>query len=127
MANVMRLGLFHPHIEKLRLNYRTKLDAMLSAADEHLSKISGVGWLKPSGGLYLWVMLPDEIAAGPTGQLFDAAIKEGVLYVPGEYCYPNEGEPKRNNCLRLSFGVQTCQGIQKGVEALSRAIKNVLP
>ena len=55
--------------------------------------------------------------------LFAAAGREGVLYVPGEYCYPAAGEPVPRNSLRLSFGVQSCAKIQEGVEKLARAIE----
>jgi 2-aminoadipate transaminase len=60
--------------------------------------------------------------AGMHGPLFDNAGREGVLYVPGEYCYPAAGEPVRRNSLRLSFGVQSCAKIREGVEKLARAV-----
>jgi len=55
--------------------------------------------------------------------LFDRAVAEGVLYVPGNYCYPAEGCPRPDNRLRLSFGCQSCDGLRRGVEALARAIR----
>jgi 2-aminoadipate transaminase len=58
-------------------------------------------------------------------RLFEMAIREGVLYVPGEYCYPMHGEPLCRNMIRLSFGVQSCEKIREGVEMLARAIAAV--
>ena len=81
--------------------------------------------IRPSGGLYVWVQLPDGVPAGPDGLLFDTAIREGVLYVPGQYCYPAMGEPVRRNTIRLSFGVQTPDKIRQGVAALARALRQV--
>ena len=107
MAHVMEQGLLEPHLSRIRDGYRTKLRAMLSALDEHFAGIDGVKWLRPNGGLYVWMQLPEEIPASPNGPLFETAIQEGVLYVPGAYCYPTSGEPVRHNTLRLSFGVQT--------------------
>ncbi len=98
---------------------------MLTAADDHLSCIDGVRWIRPQGGLYVWVQLPEQISAGPETPLFDAALREGVLYVPGQFCYPSEGERVRKNTLRLSFGVQTPEKIDQGIAALARAIKEV--
>jgi 2-aminoadipate transaminase len=69
--------------------------------------------------------LPEAIDTGVSGPLFDRAIAEGVLYIPGEYCYPREGATPRNNMLRLSFGVPQCDAIRRGVEALGRAIRQV--
>jgi 2-aminoadipate transaminase len=60
--------------------------------------------------------------AGPSGTLMHHALEEGVLYVPGEYCYPGEGEPSRADQIRLSFGVQSAENIRRGIAALARAI-----
>jgi DNA-binding transcriptional MocR family regulator len=48
-----------------------------------------------------------------------------VLYVPGEFCYPREGEPVPKNMLRLSFAFPSCESIRQGIEALGRAIRRV--
>ncbi len=123
MAAVMQRGLFDEHVEKLRASYHRKLDAMLRAADEFLAPLDGVRWLRPTGGLYVWATLPPHIDTGPDGELFDRSIVEGMLYVPGQYCYPGEGQPVARNTMRLSFGVQTCEGIRAGMAALARAIR----
>lgn len=126
MAGVMQLGLYEPHLERVRAGYRRKLQAMLAAVDQELAPIGGVRWIMPTGGLYVWLQLPDELPAGPDGQLFNAAIAEGVLYVPGQYCYPALGEPVRHSTIRLSFGVQTPEKIRQGVAALARSMRHVL-
>jgi len=122
MAKVFELGLFQPHVQRIRESYCNKLQAMLDAADELLAPLPGVSWVRPRGGLYVWLQLPESIETGPSGTLVDLAAQEGVLYVPGEYCYPSEGEPVRKNMIRLSFGVQPCEGIRRGIAALARAI-----
>jgi 2-aminoadipate transaminase len=123
MSKVLELGLFEPHVVQLRANYRKKLQAMLRAMEEFLSDIPGARWHPPSGGLYVWLELPDGMDAGPGGVLMQHAIDEGVLYVPGEYCYPAEGVASRRDRIRLSFGVQDVDSIRRGIEALSRAIR----
>jgi 2-aminoadipate transaminase len=125
MARVLAMDLFRPHVSRIRVGYRQKLESMLTAADEHLAGIDGVRWIHPQGGLYVWVTLPEEISANPDGALFESALREGVLYVPGQFCYPSEGETSRKNTLRLSFGVQSPQKIEQGMAALARAIKEV--
>ena len=67
MAAVLRLGLFEPHVAYLRLHYHSKLAAMLAAADESLADIDGVEWRCPTGGLYVWLRLPDWLDAGIDG------------------------------------------------------------
>ena len=78
---------------------------MLTAADEHFAGIPGICYERPKGGLYVWLELPEHIDTGTDGELFRRAMEAGVLYVPGGYCYPDEGERPRNNMIRLSFGV----------------------
>lgn len=122
MTHVLKLGLLEPHLTRIRSSYREKLTAMLAAADAHLGRLPGVEWHRPTGGLYVWVRLPSGLDAGLHRPLFAAAGREGVLYVPGEYCYPAVGEPVQRNSLRLSFGVQSCAKIREGVEKLARAV-----
>ena len=99
---------------------------MLQAADSWLAPLSDVTWIRPQGGLYVWLELPEQIDAGLEGRLFERAIAEGVIYVPGEYSFPETGIPARQNTLRLSFGVQTPERIEQGVQALARAIAQTI-
>jgi len=126
MAAILRMGLFDPHIEQLRDGYRQKADAAIRAADEWLAPIDSVHWERPQGGLYVWLRLPESVDAGLAGPLFDRAVDEGVLYVPGEYCYPNGEQTPAKNGVRLSFGVSSPKDIHRGIEALSRAIRQVV-
>jgi len=126
MFRVLERGLYEPHVELLRRTYAEKLQAMLSAADRYFSGMPGVRWQRPTGGLYVWLELPEGVDAGPSGRLFDTAIEEGMFYVPGEYCFPSEGNAIQKNTIRLSFGVQSLEGIDRGMQALAKALERVL-
>ena len=126
MAKVLELDLLPNHIGQIRDSYKQKLKAMLSAADQHLSGLPGLCWQRPQGGLYVWVELPESVDTGPQGRLFSRAIEEGVLYVPGQFCYPTVGQPVARNHMRLSFGVQSPERIGEGMAALARAIEFAL-
>ena len=81
------------------------------------------GWSLYAGGKALRLSLVETADTGRDGRLFRRAIDEGVLYVPGAYCYPND--PTRTiptNTLRLSFGVPTIDEIRTGVARLALAI-----
>jgi 2-aminoadipate transaminase len=125
MAAVLRRGLFEPQVQLLRTQYQTKLAAMLSAADEHLAPLAGVRWNVPHGGLYIWLLLPEWLDAGIDAPLFNRALAAGVLYVPGEYCFPAEGMPRESHTIRLSFGVQSAARLRDGVAALAGAIREL--
>jgi 2-aminoadipate transaminase len=126
VATVLGEGLYDRHVARLRETYRVKLDAMLAAAEEFLTPIGGVSWIRPAGGLYLWLKLPERIDTGLDGSLFRRAVDEGVLYVPGEDCFPQEGCPREKNHLRLSFGIQCAESIRRGMEAMGRAVSATL-
>jgi 2-aminoadipate transaminase len=122
MARVLAGSFFADQVACLRKSYSAKMAAMLKACDDYLRPIEGVRWIVPAGGLYVWAHMPDGIATGPQGELFDLAIQHGMLYVPGEYCFAAEGEPVERNTMRLSFGVQSCERIREGINALATAL-----
>jgi 2-aminoadipate transaminase len=126
MAKVFELGLYDAHVQNLRETYKVKLAAMLAAADEYLAPIRGVHFERPKGGLYVWLELPQHVDAGEKGMLSKRALDAGVIYVPGRYCYPYEGERPQDNTIRLSFGVQSPDNIRRGIAALAEAIREVV-
>ncbi len=125
LTEVFHLGLFEDHLENLRQGYQAKRNAMVAACDEHLAPLDGVSFTRPDGGLYVWLTLPETVDAGPASPLFEFALNEGMLYVPGEYCYASEGVSIKRHQIRLSFGVQSCEGIREGIAALARAVRSV--
>ncbi len=126
IQTVLELGLYEPHVEQLRAAYAVKLQAMLDSADRYLGSLPGVRWERPAGGLYVWLELPEQIDAGIQGELFRKARELGVIYVPGGYCYPAAGHEVCHNRIRLSFGVQTPQGIDTGMRLLGTALEEVI-
>ncbi|QGJ72264.1 Transcriptional regulator with HTH domain and aminotransferase domain [Planctomycetales bacterium 10988] len=125
IAEVFRQDIYDCHIRRLQREYRVKLRAMLSALDTHFSPFPEVTWLKPDGGLYVWLSLPNDLDTSPAGTLFDLALQEGILYVPGHFCFPPEGTEIPKNTIRLSFGVQTPERIEAGIKALAQAFQQV--
>jgi len=124
IASVLRSGLYENHVTEVCVAYRTKRDAMLAAADEFFSDIPGVTWVRPHGGLYVWMTLPEAIETGFQSPLFERAVKtDGVMYVPGELSY---GEETPRNQMRLSYGVQTPDGIREGMRRLASAVRAVI-
>jgi 2-aminoadipate transaminase len=126
MATVLEQGLFDAHVETVRARYRQKVEAVLDAAERFLRPVGAVDWVPPSGGLYLWLRLPEGVDTGLAGPLFDRAVAEGVLYLPGAVCFPAEGRAIPANTLRLCFGFPSCDAIRRGVAALGRAMGQVL-
>ncbi len=126
IADVLQQGTYHTHLQTVRASYAEKRDTMLAAADEYFSMLPGVKWHHPHGGLYVWLSLPWEISTGFKSELFRRAVKEGVMYVPGEICYAPSPEPVPSHQMRLSYGVQSCEGIREGMRRLAVAVREIL-
>lgn len=126
VAKVLELGLFEPHVRALRSAYHEKLKVALAAADRCLGPIEGVSWERPTGGMYLWLQLPEHVDTGMDGVLFERAVQEGVLYIPGEHCFAGDATTRPKQHIRVSYGSQPGVAIGRGIEALARAIRSVV-
>jgi 2-aminoadipate transaminase len=127
LTHVLLSGAYMTHLEQVKSSYRTKRDALLRAADEFLSDIPGVTWLRPEGRLYVWLSLPEHIETGFASPLFQIATRQhGVMYVPGELCFPSGQEHTHAHQMRLSFGVLPPHDLREGIRRLSGAIRDVL-
>jgi DNA-binding transcriptional MocR family regulator len=55
-----------------------------------------------------------------------SALREGVLYVPGQFCYlEGAGVSVPRNEARLSFGVAEPEQLREGVRRLARAFRSL--
>lgn len=113
------------HLPTIREGYKAKLEAMLEALEVAFSGVEGVQWRRPQGGLYVWLTLPQSVDTTEGGALWNAAVENGVLYVPGHHCFPPHGEPVAKNTIRLSFGVQDAERIRDGIQKLASAVASV--
>jgi 2-aminoadipate transaminase len=117
-------GLIDQHLPVIKSAYRQKRDAMVNALEQEFAGIDGVSWHNPDGGLYVWLKLPDHVDASEGGALWNAAIDNGVLYVPGHHCFPEHGTAVARNSMRLSFGVQSEERIREGISKLAHAFQS---
>ena len=123
----LRTGSYYEHVDVLRAAYRVKRDLMLRALDQHLGDTPGVTWMRPDGGLYVWVTLPPHLDTARGGPMFRAAVDAGVLYVPGDYCFqPDEAGHVPRNHIRLSFGQVDADSISPGIERLAGVVRGEL-
>ncbi|MFY9254413.1 MAG: PLP-dependent aminotransferase family protein [Fuerstiella sp.] len=126
VAEVLKQGTYRTHVTGLLKSYQLKRDAMLAAAEEFFSDIDGVSWLRPNGGLYVWMSLPESIETGFKSALFERATSvDKVMYVPGELCYPSAWKERPKNQMRLSFGVLNPEDIRESMKRLAAAVKSV--
>ena len=111
-------GHYEANLEALRTAYRDRRDHMLDCLDEHLP--DECEWSEPDGGFFVWVELPEGLDAE---ELLPEAAEEGVTYLPGSMFYPDDGGERS---LRLSFSYVPYEEMERGVQALARAVRLAL-
>ncbi|MFO0926640.1 MAG: PLP-dependent aminotransferase family protein [Gemmataceae bacterium] len=120
IARLIETGAYDEHVGRVRALYQRKRDVLLAALTEAFPAGSGVRWTRPGGGLYVWLSFADGVDTGPDGTLLKAALREGVLYVPGAFCCP-PGEDSQRNAIRLCFAPVPIEQIGEAVRRLARA------
>jgi 2-aminoadipate transaminase len=106
------------HIRKIKECYGKQLKAMLDSIEKYFP--GGVTHTTPEGGMFLWVTLPENTSSR---ELLDLAIKDKVIFVPGDPFYVN----RRNaNTLRLNFSCFDEEMIDIGIKNLGKAMKQLL-
>lgn len=109
-------GLLGQHLPKLRASYGARRDAMAAALRRYLPP--GCRWLKPDGGMFFWVELPQGIDAT---ELLPTAVQAGMAYVPGAPFFATGAA--RPNTLRLSFVTVAPAQIAEGVAILGQLLR----
>jgi 2-aminoadipate transaminase len=118
---------YQDHVGRLADVYRAKRDTLLDAlAAEFPPALSPLRWTMPAGGMYVWLRCPPELETGPGSPFMEACLREGVLYVPGAFCYAKDG-PVPNTEARLCYGVASQEELREAVRRLGRAVHEVLP
>jgi 2-aminoadipate transaminase len=122
LARALASGLYDRHLAVARKNYARKAAVMNRAMAEHFPKCVEI-W-EAEGGLYFWARLPNGISAGVNSKIFQAALKNDVLYVPGELCYAEDPwRRKPANELRISFGSANAENIRAGIKRLGAVLR----
>jgi 2-aminoadipate transaminase len=121
-------GAYGRHAAEVREAYGAKRDAMHEALVGAFREWPAVQWSRPAGGLYCWLRFPPEVCTGPDSPLMSEALREGVLYVPGQFCHvPDPDGRLPAHEARLCFGVATVDQIREGVRRLAKAVKRLTP
>lgn len=105
------------HIQKICHAYGKQKNVMLEAIQENFPV--GVSYTTPEGGMFLWVTIPEGKKAM---DLFPLAVKEGVVFVPGDPFYTSR---KSTNTFRLNFSCSDPETIKKGIAILGKVLNEI--
>jgi len=111
-------GHFERRLPDLCETYARRRDRMLDSLDREMP--AGTTWTEPAGGFFTWVELPEGI---DSGAMLDAAMDNGVTYLPGAMFYDGDGPTNR---IRLSFSYVPPEEIEEGVAILAETVRQRL-
>lgn len=96
--------------------YREKKDVMMKAFERHLSDI-GARWTRPKGGLFSWIVLPEDFDAL---EMLEIGKEHKILWIPGS-AFHVDGSGQ--NTMRVSYCLPSKEEIGEGVERMRRAME----
>ncbi len=106
------------HIKRILGSYKEKRDFVIKKMREEFPK--EVRYNIPKGGLFFWLILPEDKSAK---ELLKLALEESVAFVPGGSFFPNK---KMENTIRLNFSNMTMEKLDEGLSRLGRVMKKFL-
>jgi 2-aminoadipate transaminase len=110
-------GGYHNHISILRRTYGSRRDVMIGAMQRHFP--AAVKWNRPSGGMFLWVKLPEGSNAR---DLLTTCLERQVAFVPGQEFFPDgSGE----NTIRLNYSNASPENIEEGIKRMGEAMREM--
>jgi DNA-binding transcriptional MocR family regulator len=109
-------GVLQSHLDKVRVEYRKRRDAMASGLRRWCS--GSLSYEVPDGGLYIWCNV--KSGAAPHELLRQAAAAK-FTFVPGEAFYPNGAGQKE---LRLCFSTHNEERLTEGVRRLGKILSS---
>jgi 2-aminoadipate transaminase len=115
---VARAGFLDHHVRELRVIYRERRDAMLTALRHFFPPEST--WTEPQGGLFIWITLPPTLDA--TTVLQDA-LAAHVAFAPGTAFFAHGGG---EHMMRLNFTGTEPDWIEEGIRRLGAVLTHCL-
>ncbi len=105
----MRQGAYRHHVDALR----SRLADTMGRTLHRLEKLGITPWMKPQGGMFLWMRLPHGLDSARVSQ---EALHEGVVLAPG-----NVFSLSQTAASFMRFNVAQCQS-PKIFEVLKKAM-----
>ena len=110
---------YEAHLDGLRALYTKKRAFLLDLMEKNLAP--HITWDLFDGGLFAWCHLP----AGVDMQAFvQKALEKKVCVVPGTAFLTDENDPC--DAFRINFSTPTDEQLQKGIELLGEAVREML-
>ena len=115
-ARWMQKGHFERHKNKLRKRCLSRLETVISELDSMNTNGSNLKWVKPNGGMGLWLNTGQD-----TDQLSKKALAQGVFVTPESY-YRFDKKPGTH--IRIGFSGHKEEELVSGLRILAALLQN---
>lgn len=105
------------NVDKIKKVYKRRRDLMVNTIKKEFP--DSCKYTQPSGGLFVWVTLPESMDAS---NVLKRALDEKAAFVPGIAFYANGG--KKNN-FRLNYSSMSDENIVEGIKRLGKVLKEM--
>jgi len=114
LSDYLMSGEYDRHLQVLRKTLRYNCERMRALVAEYFPKEVCIS--KPQGGSVLWIRCRSHV---DTSKIFHNAIAKGISFAPGQVFSPSG---KYKNFMRISYGVQWCEGIEQAVMSIGSLV-----
>lgn len=111
-----KTGFLNKQAKKVSAVYKERMELMYSEVLRIFP--DGTQVSRPSGGMFLWITLPEGMDAD---DLWKKALNRKVAFVPGAPFFPDN--PK-NNTLRLNYSNSNLETIKEGMSRVEAALNS---
>lgn len=109
---------FLQHTKKVQNFYASQRDAMVEAANAHLSGLCK--WSVPDAGMFLWIEVTG--LKDTHRMVMEQGIANDVMVVPGSYFLADSSQP--SPYIRVAFSVTPPDRMHVGMDRLARVIRS---
>lgn len=115
VEELLRSGLYYAGVDAIRCQLRRRRDLMMELLEKYFGDLAE--WNRPAGGFFTWVRLKNRVSAE---QLFNRALKEGLLILPGSVY-----DMGYSSSLRLTYGYLSPEEMEKGLRRLADILREM--
>jgi 2-aminoadipate transaminase len=116
VSEIVSSGILVSHLDRLRLLYRERREAMLGALADIFGG-TGSSWTSPQGGFFVWLTLPEGV---DMRKLAGQAVERGVAYIPGTAF--SVAPDRFVNSARLCYATTSPSRIREGISRLHAVV-----
>lgn len=117
-SHYLRGGRYAATVQRARGEYQRRMRVLVDGVNHRLG--GRIHCTPPAGGMFVWATFDSGI---DPQRLFEAAVEQNVLFVPGKAFYPHDADL---HTMRLSFAAPDVAQIEQAVQRLEASVGQAL-